>query len=48
MLHAWLFDMVKIARKDPADASPARSFGDYTVSVDESALPAGITCTRMG
>ena len=46
---AWkLFDTVKIARKDPADASPARSFGDYTVSVDESALPAGITCTRMG
>ena len=44
---AWkLFDTVKIARKDPAD--PARSFGDYTVSVDESALPAGITCTRMG
>ena len=35
---AWkLFDTVKIARKDPADASPARSFGDYTVSVDESA-----------
>ena len=44
----WLCDTVKIARKDAAAASPARSFGDYTVSVDESALPAGITCTRMG
>ena len=34
--------------KGPGGRLPARSFGDYTVSVDESALPAGITCTRMG
>ena len=45
---AWkLFDTVKIARKDPADASPARSFGDYTVSVDESALPAGMNLMAL-
>ena len=46
---AWkLFDTVQITRKDPQDPSPARSFSDYTVTVDENVLPAGITCTRMG
>ena len=46
---AWkLFDTVQITRKDPQDPAPARSFSDYTVTVDENALPAGITCTRMG
>ena len=33
---------------DPGDPAPARSYQDYTVSVDEAALPAGITCQRMG
>ena len=46
---AWkLFDTVQVTRKDPRDPAPARSFSDYTVTVDENALPAGITCTRMG
>ena len=46
---AWkLFDTVKIARKDPENHSSARSYQDYTVTVEESALPAGVTCTRMG
>ena len=46
---AWkLFDTVQITRKDPQDPAPARSFSDYTVTVDENALPAGVTCTRMG
>ena len=46
---AWkLFDTVKISRRDPDCASPARSFGDYVVAVDTDSLPAGVTCTRLG
>ena len=46
---AWkLFDAVKISRRDPEDAASARSFRDYTVTVDEAALPEGVTCSRMG
>ena len=46
---AWkLFEAVKVARKDAGDPAPARSYQDYVVSVDEAALPAGITCQRMG
>ncbi len=46
---AWkLFDTVKISRRNPDCASPARSFGDYVVTVDTDSLPAGVTCTRMG
>lgn len=45
---AWkLFETVKVARKTDPN-SPARSWQDYAVTVDEAALPAGITCTRMG
>ncbi|MBR1690105.1 MAG: type I-C CRISPR-associated protein Cas7/Csd2 [Oscillibacter sp.] len=44
---AWkLFDLVKAEKKEGV-AAP-RSYGDYTVSVDQGALPAGVTCTRMG
>ncbi len=44
---AWkLFDAVSVARKEGV-VSP-RAYGDYTVAVDEAALPAGVTCTRMG
>ena len=46
---AWkLFELVKVERAQKDDPSPARSYQDYTVMVDESALPAGVTCTRMG
>ncbi len=46
---AWkLFDAVTVARKHPDEAGPARSYQDYIVSVDEAALPAGVTCQRMG
>lgn len=46
---AWkLFEAVKVARKNADDPAPARSYQDYVVSVDETALPAGITCQRMG
>ena len=43
-----LFDLVKIAKKP--DVSCPRSFGDYSVSIDESALPTGVSrmWTRSG
>ena len=46
---AWkLFEAVHVDRNNPDSAAPARSYQDYTVTVDESALPSGITCVRMG
>ena len=46
---AWkLFEAVHVDRNDPQDPAPARSYQDYTVTVDEASLPAGITCIRMG
>lgn len=45
---AWqLFDTVTVNRKDTGSAAPARSYQDYIVSVDEMALPAGVSCQRM-
>ncbi|MEG1396589.1 MAG: type I-C CRISPR-associated protein Cas7/Csd2 [Oscillospiraceae bacterium] len=41
-----LFDAIHIQRK--AEVEVARKYGDYDVCVDEAALPAGVTCTRMG
>jgi len=40
-----LFDAVKVRRRDPN--KPARSYEDYEVTIDEAAIPAGVTCTRM-
>ena len=37
---AKLFDLVQIARRDPA--LPPRRFEDYVVTLDEAALPAGV------
>ena len=46
---AWkLFESVRIERQNADDQAPARSWRDYAVTVDEAALPAGVTCTRMG
>ena len=46
---AWkLFDTVHVARKNEADPAPARSYSDYEVTVDEAAIPDGVTCQRMG
>ena len=39
-----LFDLVKVSRKE--GVSVPRSYGDYTVTVAEDALPAGVTCIR--
>lgn len=41
-----LFDLVRAERKD--GVAVPRSYNDYTVTVEEAALPAGVTCTRMG
>jgi CRISPR-associated protein Csd2 len=41
-----LFDAVKVAKKDGVLAP--RSFGDYCVEIDKSALPQGVVCTVMG
>lgn len=41
-----LFDSVRVVRRE-SDGSPARAYSDYVVTVDEGALPAGVTCTRM-
>mgnify|MGYP004558645765 FL=1 len=41
-----LFDLVTAAHRDGVTAP--RSYDDYTVTVDEAHLPAGVTCTRMG
>lgn len=46
---AWkLFESVNIQRRDADSSAPARSYQDYTVTVDEASLPAGVICTRMG
>lgn len=39
-----LFDTVTVERKDKS--APARNYSDYTVTVDETSLPQGVTCTR--
>lgn len=42
---AWkLFELVKVERIDPNDPVPARCYEDYRVTVDEAALPSGVTC----
>ena len=41
-----LFDLVKAQRKP--EVTVARSYSDYQVTVDESSLPAGVTCTHLG
>lgn len=40
-----LFDTIKISRNNPE--TPARAYSDYTVTIDEAKIPAGITMTRM-
>ena len=41
-----LFELVKAECKDNVVAP--RGYEDYTVTVDEEHIPAGVTCTRMG
>lgn len=41
-----LFDLVKVAHKEGVTAP--RAYSDYTVTVEEDHLPAGVTCIRLG
>ena len=41
-----LFDLVKVQKNEGVDTP--HGYSDYTVAVDESRLPDGVTCTRMG
>ena len=41
-----LFEAVRVERR--AGVCVPRSYGDYTVTVEENTLPAGVSCTRMG
>ena len=46
---AWkLFDTVHVDRKHPDDPSPARAYSDYEITIDEQAIPQGVTYKRMG
>lgn len=46
---AWkLFDTVKISRREENSDVPACAYSDYVVTVDENAIPDGVTCVRMG
>lgn len=38
-----LFEAVRVERKEN-NGSPARSFNDYTVTIDEDKLPSGVSC----
>ncbi len=40
-----LFELVKVEMKDGVTAP--RAYADYTVTVNEETLPAGVTCARM-
>lgn len=40
-----LFELVRAEKKDGVTAP--RAYADYTVTVDDAALPQGVTCTRM-
>jgi CRISPR-associated protein Csd2 len=40
-----LFEQIRIERQEPG--KPPRSFSDYQVSVDEDALPSGVTLHRL-
>lgn len=42
-----LFERVHVRRKIEGDPAPARSYQDYSVTVDEDNLPDGVTCTWM-
>ena len=40
-----LFERIKVEKKDLE--KPARAYSDYTVTVDDTDLPAGVTCIQM-
>ena len=40
-----LFELVKAEKKK--DVTAPRSYNDYVVTVDDTHVPQGVTCTRM-
>ena len=40
-----LFEAVQVQRVNPD--VPPRKYADYSVEVDETQIPEGVTCTRM-
>lgn len=42
-----LFDLVNVGRTDGA-SGPARSFSDYEVKIDETAIPSGVSIEKRG
>lgn len=42
-----LFDLIEINRMPEKAGEPARCYADYSVTVDEDKLPAGVTCMRL-
>lgn len=42
-----LFEKVKVERADGKADTPARSFTDYHISIDQESMPAGVTLTEM-
>lgn len=46
---AWkLFESVKVERTDTGNPAPARSFGEYQITIDREAIPEGVTCEVRG
>jgi CRISPR-associated protein Csd2 len=39
-----LFDMVKVVKKEAVDL--VRSFADYDLTIDEAAIPSGVSLSR--
>jgi len=42
-----LFDLIRIIRKEESVGKPARSFDDYSISIDREALPEGVNLVVM-
>lgn len=40
-----LFDTVQVRRRD--ETAPARNYSDYEVTINEGAIPVGVTCQRL-
>ncbi|MCI8423684.1 MAG: type I-C CRISPR-associated protein Cas7/Csd2 [Lawsonibacter sp.] len=46
---AWkLFEAVKVERTEKGNLAPARSFGEYQITIDRESIPEGVTCEVRG
>ena len=46
--HGIVADIELVRAERREGVSEPRSYGDYTVTVDEARIPDGVTCTRLG